>query len=112
FQAGELQNQRSGNRRSLKVYFASAAFTATRRSATKRLYSRSRDASSGWRRSEEGWTVATTFPARGDDKTLPRSFMTRKRGPKMVCPAVEPRTTTSFGSTRRNSASNHGRQAA
>ena len=42
------------DRRFLGTYFASAAFTATRRSATKCLYSRSRDSSSGWRRSEEG----------------------------------------------------------
>ena len=33
---------------------SSAAFTAARKSATKCLYSRSRDSSSGWRRSDDG----------------------------------------------------------
>ncbi len=53
-----------------KIYSAPAALTATRRSATKFLYSRQRDSSSGCRKSDEGWTVATTLGANFEERTF------------------------------------------
>src|SRR4051794_28692828 len=91
-------------------YFA--AFTATRRSATKSLYSRSRDSSSGWRRSDDGWTVATTFSANSDSNNFPRSRVTRNDGPKIAWAAVAPMQTSKPGLTTRSSASSQGRHAA
>ena len=45
-------------------------------------------------------------------RTLPRSRVTRKDGPKTDCAAVAPRQTSSFGLTSRSSASSQGRHAA
>src|SRR2546423_10552686 len=84
-----------------EFYFSLVAFRATRRSLTKSAYSRWRDSSSGWRKSDEGCTVVTTLGAIGEASNLPRSRVTRKEGPKIDCAAGETRQTTKPGLTRR-----------
>ena len=77
----------------------------------KARFASSRAASSGARRMDDGWTVATAATPRGVPITLPRCCVTRNVGPISDCAAVAPSSTSSRGLTVSISASSHGLQA-